>query len=217
MKDASGNGPVLIAPFAEGTALPLTFEPPSPAPPCEPKTVQKRPPAGRQRRSAEACRHGDAYVRETFRPGPTSRFSEPNGLSSKRWRQKLKTFFSSVLGDLEKEKRRLQNIMSAGQEEPVPGGPSGRGSEPDAEDGDRFQEGTNRSGKKISPVEALITETPRFSLAVLGEIEERRQFLADMTSLGQGKKYINIISTEISQVKPDSPTLGAIGAAVKVP
>lgn len=42
----------------------------------------------------------------------------------------------------------------------------------------------------------------RFSFAVLGEIEERRQFLADMVSLGQGQKYRNIINTEISQVKP---------------
>lgn len=38
-----------------------------------------------------------------------------------------------------------------------------------------------------------------FSL-VLDEIEERRQFLADMASLGQEKKYIHIITAEISQV-----------------
>lgn len=41
---------------------------------------------------------------------------------------------------------------------------------------------------------------PFVSFAVLGEIEERRQFLADMASLGQAKKYVNIINTEISQV-----------------
>ncbi|XP_029707355.1 UPF0193 protein EVG1 isoform X1 [Takifugu rubripes] len=131
----------------KGTALPLTFDPPLPAPPREPKTVQRRPSARPQRRSAEACRRGDAYVRERFCPGPTR--------------------------DVEKEKRRLQNIMSTGQEEPAPVS-SGRGPDPDTGGGDRFQE-------------------------VLGEIEERRRFLADMASLGQGKKYINIITTEISQ------------------
>lgn len=41
---------------------------------------------------------------------------------------------------------------------------------------------------------------PFASFAVLDEIEERRQFLADMASLGQAKKYVNIINTEISQV-----------------
>ncbi|XP_057700368.1 UPF0193 protein EVG1 isoform X2 [Corythoichthys intestinalis] len=34
---------------------------------------------------------------------------------------------------------------------------------------------------------------------VLDEIEERRQFLADMASLGQEKQYIHMINTEISQ------------------
>lgn len=36
--------------------------------------------------------------------------------------------------------------------------------------------------------------------AVLNEIQERRQFLEDMASLGQEKDYIDIINTEISQV-----------------
>lgn len=34
---------------------------------------------------------------------------------------------------------------------------------------------------------------------VLNEIEERRQFLADMASLGQEQEYIHIINSEISQ------------------
>eukprot|EP00066_Takifugu_rubripes_P022107 XP_011611373.1 PREDICTED: UPF0193 protein EVG1 [Takifugu rubripes] len=133
--------------------------------------VKRRPSARPQRRSAEACRRGDAYVRERFCPGPTR--------------------------DVEKEKRRLQNIMSTGQEEPAPVS-SGRGPDPDTGGGDRFQEA-------------------RFSFAVLGEIEERRRFLADMASLGQGKKYINIITTEISQVKPSPPTPGFLSGAVKPP
>lgn len=97
--------------------------------------------------------------------------------------------------------------MSTGQEEPAPVS-SGRGPDPDTGGGDRFQEGMyGNSAKMISPVEAFIPEKPDF-LLVLGEIEERRRFLADMASLGQGKKYINIITTEISQVKPSPPTPG---------
>lgn len=42
------------------------------------------------------------------------------------------------------------------------------------------------------------------SFVVLDEIEERRQFLADMASLGQAKQYINLINTEISQVNNSS-------------
>lgn len=38
------------------------------------------------------------------------------------------------------------------------------------------------------------------SLVVLDEIQERRQFLADMASLGQEGQYIHIMNTEISQV-----------------
>lgn len=38
------------------------------------------------------------------------------------------------------------------------------------------------------------------SSVVLDEIEERRQFLAHMTSLGKQRDYITIINTEISLV-----------------
>lgn len=63
------------SPFSkEGTSLPLTFDSPSPAPPGEAKPVQKRLSARPGRRSAEACRSGDAYVRERFCPALTSRF-----------------------------------------------------------------------------------------------------------------------------------------------
>lgn len=34
---------------------------------------------------------------------------------------------------------------------------------------------------------------------MLEEIRERRQFLADMSSLGQEKQYLSIINTQISQ------------------
>ena len=43
-------------------------------------------------------------------------------------------------------------------------------------------------------------EIDRFA-EVLGEIEERRQFLADMAALGQDKPHRNKIVTEISQVR----------------
>lgn len=37
-------------------------------------------------------------------------------------------------------------------------------------------------------------------LSVVNEIQERKEFLAEMEALGQGKKYRRIILTEISQV-----------------
>ncbi|XP_056136490.1 UPF0193 protein EVG1 [Lampris incognitus] len=78
--------------------------------------------------------------------------------------------------DLEEEKRRLQYIMSNGKEKPKPKPPERAPPHqiPDAVERDRFQE-------------------------VLDEIEERRIFLEDMTALGQGKHYHNLINSEISQ------------------
>jgi len=40
----------------------------------------------------------------------------------------------------------------------------------------------------------------KISSAVLDEIEESRQFLADMTALGQGKLHQSQINAQISQV-----------------
>lgn len=37
--------------------------------------------------------------------------------------------------------------------------------------------------------------------SVLNEVQERKEFLAEMEALGQGKKYRSIILTEISQVR----------------
>uniref|UniRef100_A0A4W5NXP0 Si:dkey-43k4.3 n=1 Tax=Hucho hucho TaxID=62062 RepID=A0A4W5NXP0_9TELE len=76
--------------------------------------------------------------------------------------------------DLEKEKRRLQNILATGQEEPRPSHPRNISLDQGPEERDRFQE-------------------------VLDEIEERKEFLEEMTALGKGKQYHNIINTEISQ------------------
>ncbi|XP_045903453.1 UPF0193 protein EVG1 isoform X1 [Micropterus dolomieu] len=86
-------------------------------------------------------------------------------------------FQPGPIRDLEKEKRRLQSILATGEEEPTAASyqnvPTCRN--PGAAEGrDRYQE-------------------------VLDEIKDRRQFLEDMTSLGQEKQYISIINTEISQ------------------
>ncbi|XP_013986163.1 UPF0193 protein EVG1 [Salmo salar] len=138
----------------KGSALPLTCNPTSSAPPSlpKPKVVKNsttRTPAKPLRRTADNCSSGDNYTRDRFRPSATR--------------------------DLEKEKRRLQNILATGQEEPRPSHPRNisldQGPE---EERDRFQE-------------------------VLDEIEERKEFLEEMTALGKGKQYHNIINTEISQ------------------
>ncbi|XP_062304948.1 UPF0193 protein EVG1 [Osmerus eperlanus] len=138
----------------KGAALPLTCNPTSsaPPPPPPPKIIKPGPErlsAKPQRRSADKCSSGDNYTRDRFRP-------------SAPW-------------DLEKEKRRLQNILATGQEEPSRPRkvPQLQGPEV-GEERDRFQE-------------------------VLDEIEERKQFLEEMTTLGKGKNYYNIINTEISQ------------------
>ncbi|XP_017272513.1 UPF0193 protein EVG1 isoform X2 [Kryptolebias marmoratus] len=128
---------------------PKIYAPPLSSSPGRPARIH--PPASTQRRSAESCRSGSSYERERFCPGPTR--------------------------DLEREKRRLQNILATGEEEPESTKPprTTSGGEPGApEEIDRCQE-------------------------VLNEIEERRQFLAEMAALGQEKQYVDIINTEISQ------------------
>nr|XP_043884223.1 UPF0193 protein EVG1 isoform X1 [Solea senegalensis] len=79
--------------------------------------------------------------------------------------------------DLEKEKRRLQHMMATGQEEPTAASSLNAPT-------------CWRSG--------VMEERDRYQ-EVLDEIEERRQFLSEMASLGQEKKYMSIINTEISQ------------------
>ncbi|XP_013132132.1 UPF0193 protein EVG1 [Oreochromis niloticus] len=130
------------------TALPFTSDPAQSSPPG--KSVQKHWPVHTLKRTAEACRSGNSYEREKFRPGPTR--------------------------DLEKEKRKLQNIFAHGTEQP------GAGSS------QKPQHQSSEVPKKMDRYQE-----------VLNEIQERRQFLEDMASLGQEKDYIDIINTEISQ------------------
>ncbi|KAF7655763.1 hypothetical protein LDENG_00051230 [Lucifuga dentata] len=138
-----------------GAALPLTFDPApldyTPQPELKThKHTLNRLPAKPQKRSAESCRSGNSYVREKFRPLPTR--------------------------DLDKEKRRLQNILATGQAEPTVTLSRNvhRDQKTEAAEKDRYQE-------------------------VLDEIEDRRQFLVDMAALGQDKHYFHVINTEISQ------------------
>ncbi|XP_010871156.1 UPF0193 protein EVG1 [Esox lucius] len=137
----------------KGASLPLTCNPTSSAPPSlpRPKIVKdrtSRTPSKSLRRTADNCSSGDSYTRERFRPSATR--------------------------DLEKEKRRLQNILATGQEEPRPSRPRNIPLDKGPEERERFQE-------------------------VLDEIEERREFLQEVTALGKRQQYQNIINTEISQ------------------
>uniref|UniRef100_A0A2R9BST6 Uncharacterized protein n=1 Tax=Pan paniscus TaxID=9597 RepID=A0A2R9BST6_PANPA len=84
-------------------------------------------------------------------------------------------FLFGPTGDLEKEKQRLQNIFATGKdlEERKRKAPPARQKAP-APELDRFEE-------------------------LVKEIQERKEFLADMEALGQGKQYRGIILAEISQ------------------
>ncbi|NXH84985.1 EVG1 protein, partial [Edolisoma coerulescens] len=137
-----------------GDALPLQRFPPSikqPVPAscaaaCQPHKLPARP----LLRPAKVCQAGDAYTREKFKPQPTR--------------------------NLEKEKRRLQNIFATGKDEVE----------------DEVEQVLVR--KK----EEEIAEPNRFE-ELMNEIQERREFLAEMEALGQGRKYQGIVLTEISQ------------------
>ncbi|NWW24736.1 EVG1 protein, partial [Falcunculus frontatus] len=137
-----------------GDALPLQRSPPSSKQPvpasytavCQPHKLPARP----LLRPAEVCRAGDAYTREKFKPQPTR--------------------------DLEKEKRRLQNILATGKDEVE----------------DEVEQ------MLIQKKDKEIAEPDRFE-ELINEIQERREFLTEMEALGQGRKYQGIVLTEISQ------------------
>ncbi|NWH63529.1 EVG1 protein, partial [Geococcyx californianus] len=77
--------------------------------------------------------------------------------------------------DLEREKERLQNILATGKD-------------------------VVEHEVKRTPVQTKeeIPKPDRFE-ELVNEVQERREFLAEMQALGQGKKYQSIILTEISQ------------------
>lgn len=74
------------------------------------------------------------------KPGPVS-----HGFNALDW-------FCFFSGDLEKEKRRLQNLMSLGEEEDAPAA-SSRGHDPEPQQSDAFQEGTHVPAHTIPPPE----------------------------------------------------------------
>ncbi|XP_034843430.1 UPF0193 protein EVG1 isoform X1 [Mirounga leonina] len=100
-------------------------------------------------RPASLCQARGAYSREPFRP--------------------------QAPRDLEKEKRRLQNIFATGKD-------------------------SEERKKKPPPVqqEDSAPEPDRFE-ELVKEIQERKEFLAGMEALGQGRQYRGIILAEISQ------------------
>ncbi|NXV70652.1 EVG1 protein, partial [Atlantisia rogersi] len=78
--------------------------------------------------------------------------------------------------DLEKEKQRLQNILATGK--------------------DVVEHKVQQT--LVQTEEEEIPEPDRFE-ELVNEVQERKEFLAEMEALGQGKKYRRIILTEISQ------------------
>ncbi|XP_039102045.1 UPF0193 protein EVG1 [Hyaena hyaena] len=100
-------------------------------------------------RPARVCQAGGAYSREPFKPQATR--------------------------DLEKEKRRLQNIFATGKD-------------------------SEEQKRKPPPVrqEVPAPELDRFE-ELVKEIQDRKEFLADMEALGQAREYRGIILAEISQ------------------
>ncbi|XP_051480388.1 UPF0193 protein EVG1 [Apus apus] len=78
--------------------------------------------------------------------------------------------------DLEKEKQRLQNILATGKDVVE----------------DKVKQTLVQTKEEETP------EPDRFE-ELVNEIQERKEFLAEMEALGQGKKYQSIILTEISQ------------------
>ncbi|NXP11160.1 EVG1 protein, partial [Thinocorus orbignyianus] len=78
--------------------------------------------------------------------------------------------------DLEKEKQRLQNILATGKDVVE----------------------CNVKQTRVQTKKEEIPEPDRFE-ELVNEIQERKEFLAEMEALGQGKKYQSIVLTEISQ------------------
>ncbi|XP_021114678.1 UPF0193 protein EVG1 isoform X7 [Heterocephalus glaber] len=138
-----------------GDPLPLRCSPTSSqtaSPSKQPASAIYLPPiltARSHLRPASLCQANGAYSREQFKPQATR--------------------------DLEKEKRRLQNIFATGKD----------------------PEERKRKGTPV-PQEEPAPEADRFE-ELVREIQERKEFLATMEALGQGKQYQRIILTEISQ------------------
>ncbi|XP_028726958.1 UPF0193 protein EVG1 isoform X2 [Peromyscus leucopus] len=162
-----------------GGPLPLQCNPTSSqrsSPSKKPATATYLPPilaTHSHLRPASMCRANGAYSREQFKPQATR--------------------------DLEKEKRRLQSIFATGKDtEERKKAPHVRQEDPPPEL-DRFEEQTMRCclGPCALPLPCALMALPL--CAVVKEIQDRKEFLAAMEALGQGKQYRGIIMAEISQ------------------
>lgn len=110
------------------------------APPSASKPpVQKRPVCHPQKRSAESCRAGNSYIREKFHPAPTRMFV----CTVRATFCVLVAHLLFTVGDVEKEKRRLQSIMATGEEPRAAVSKKAAACQnPDvSEETDRYQEG----------------------------------------------------------------------------
>lgn len=113
------------------------------------KSVQRHLTGKPQRRSAESCRSGNSYTRERFHPGPTRTscfFVLTEAFVIIIIATVVFSFISSIFshftqGDLEEEKRRLQNILSNGQDKPPSATNTAYHNPEVSEDRDRYQEG----------------------------------------------------------------------------
>ncbi|KAK4831574.1 hypothetical protein QYF61_018334 [Mycteria americana] len=162
-----------------GDTLPLQCHPTSSKEPvpalspslCQPSRLSAKP----HLRPAKVCQAGDAYAREKFKP--RARREE---LMESPINRSVHTGVHSVLfpasGDLEKEKQRLQNILATGK--------------------DVVEHKVKQT--LVQTKEEEIPEPDRFE-ELVNEVQERKEFLAEMEALGQGKNYRRIILTEISQ------------------
>ena len=156
----------------DGSASPVTFDSTSSASPHQPERNRKRLSDKPQRRTAESCRSGNSYVREKFCPGPTSMIIQLLARPCNITPEESLTPFVFILrftqGDLEKEKQRLQDIMSTGHEEPAAvtprNVPACRSREVE-EERDRFQEG--EAGEKNTQHLSSEESSPRCSVITL--------------------------------------------------
>ncbi|XP_040493444.1 UPF0193 protein EVG1 isoform X3 [Ursus americanus] len=154
-----------------GDTLPLQCSPTSSqraSPSKQPAVAIYLPPILAARphlRPASLCQANGAYSREPFKPQATR--------------------------DLEKEKRRLQNIFATGK---------------DSEEWKRKPPPVRQedSAPKLDRFEELVKE-----------IQERKEFLAGMEALGQGRQYQGLILAEISQVG-EATGRGGGGSAMSV-
>ncbi|KAK1341600.1 hypothetical protein QTO34_018015 [Cnephaeus nilssonii] len=190
-----------------GDALPLYCSPTSSQrvlPSKQPASAVYLPPilaARSQLRPASMCQANGAYNREQFKPRATKLLAQ-SLLHCMQAAPCDQSFLSLALhqgGDLEKEKRRLQNIFATGKDkEERKKKPRAVQRKDPAPELDRFEERKPRDGPEPEGPIAQCDDDPSLC-PVVKEIQERKEFLAEMEALGRARQYRGIILTEISQ------------------